>query len=190
MIDRRTFDRLREVLANRPAGLLDPGRLRRAAVTIPILEHEGEWSLLFSRRSSEMRVHKGQIAFPGGALDPDERPEEAAVRELWEEVGVPGGSVELIGRLDDLVTRTGFIVAPFVAIIQPPTEYVLQATEVVEAFEVPIEELLDRRNPEIRYLDYQGGRYPSYFFTWSGFEIWGLTGRILKSFLDLLRRAI
>lgn len=187
MIGRETFQRLEERLSRRPAGVLDAGTLRRAAVTIPIIEHDGEWFLLFSRRSSEMRLHKGQIAFPGGGANEGETLEAAAVREMEEEVGVPLSGVRLIGRLDDLITRTGFIVSPFVGFVVPPAQYVLQETEVVEAFEVPIRELLDPRNPEIRFLDYQGGKYPSYFYTWSDFEIWGLTGRMLKSFLDLLR---
>lgn len=134
-----------------------------------------------------MRLHKGQIAFPGGAADEGEQLEAAAVREMEEEVGVPAAGVRLIGRLDDLVTRTGFIVSPFVARVDPPAEYILQEREVVEAFEVPVDELLAARNPEVRFLEYQGGRYPSLFYTWSGFEIWGLTGRMLKAFLDVLR---
>ncbi|MCM2317513.1 MAG: CoA pyrophosphatase, partial [Thermoanaerobaculia bacterium] len=104
--------------------------------------------------------------------------------------GIDRSLVEVIGRLDDVVTRSGFIVAPFVGILAARPEYVLQASEVDEIFEVPIETLLADGNPEIRHVDFKGRRYPAYFYRTEHMEIWGLSGRILKAFLDVVRLTV
>ena len=110
----------------------------------------------------------------------------AAVRETEEEVGIPATAVELIGRLDDVITNSGFLVAPFVGLVAQPVEYVLQASEVDEVFEVPIDALLQPGQPEVRYVGFRNRQYPAYFYQYDRFEIWGLTGRMLKAFLDLV----
>jgi hypothetical protein len=98
--------------------------------------------------------------------------------------------VEVIGRLDDLVTHSGFLVAPFAGVIDQRIDYVLQASEVDEVFEVPIEALLSPQQPEVRYVPFRNKRYPAYFYRYEQYEIWGLTGRILKHFLDFVWRAV
>jgi hypothetical protein len=97
--------------------------------------------------------------------------------------------VELIGRLDDVITHSGFLVAPFAGIVHEPVEYVIQEGEVVEVFEVPLEALLDVRNPEVRYVPFRNKQFPAYFYHHGPHEIWGLTGRMLKAFLDLVWQA-
>jgi len=129
--------RLRAILGSRPAIEIDAPKLKRAAVLIPIVPNDGGWSLLFSRRSANLAAHSGQIAFPGGGVEIGEPLEAAAVREAHEEVGIGADRIELIGRLDDLVTNSGFLVAPFVGIIDRRVDYVLQPSEVDEVFEVP-----------------------------------------------------
>ena len=188
--DDEALGRLREMLARRPAIEIDAPQHRRACVLIPLIRDRDGWSILFSRRSDQLQAHSGQIAFPGGAVEEGETLEDAAIREAHEEVGIPGEHVELIGRLDDVITNSGFLVAPFVGVLQERIEYVLQESEVVEVFEVPIEALLDVRNPEVRYVAYRERRYPAYFYRYGAHEIWGLTGRMLKAFLDLVWQAI
>jgi 8-oxo-dGTP pyrophosphatase MutT (NUDIX family) len=185
--DTHAIARLRRELKTRPADRIELPILKRAAVMIPLIPVDGGWQLLFSRRSPELAVHSGQISFPGGGVSKGESDADAAVREMEEEVGVDRSLVEVIGRLDDVVTRSGFIVAPFVGILATRPEYVLQETEVDEIFEVPIETLLDEGNPEIRQVDFKGRKYPAYFYRTDQMEIWGLTGRILKAFLDVVR---
>ena len=98
---------------------------RRACVLIPLIRNRSEWSILFTRRSQHLAAHSGQIAFPGGAVEAGESFVQAVVREAEEEVGIPPRHVEVIGRLDDLVTHSGFLVAPFVGVIREPVEYVM-----------------------------------------------------------------
>jgi 8-oxo-dGTP pyrophosphatase MutT (NUDIX family) len=182
--------RLRTILAARPAIEINAPKLKRAAVLIPLIPTDGGWGLLFSRRSANLAAHSGQIAFPGGGVEEGEPLEAAAVREAHEEVGIASERVELIGRLDDLITNSGFLVAPYVGIIDQRIDYVLQAAEVDEVFEVPIEALLTPEQPEVRYVAFRDKKYPAYFYRYEQHEIWGLTGRILKHFLDFVWRSV
>ena len=153
---------------------------------VPIVRDGDQWALLFSRRSANLAAHSGQIAFPGGAVEAGETLEAAAVREAEEEVGIHAGAVELIGRLDDVVTNSGFLVAPFVGVVREKIEYVIQESEVTEVFEVPVDALLELSQPEVRYVRFRDREYPAYFYRYRDYEIWGLTGRMLKAFLDLV----
>ena len=190
MFDDAALERLRGLLGRRPAIEIDAPQHRRACVLIPVIRNGSGWSILFTRRAENLAAHSGQIAFPGGAVESGETLEEAATREAEEEVGIPPHRVELIGRLDDVITHSGFLVAPFAGVIHEPIEYVIQESEVVEVFEVPMEALLDVRNPEVRYVPFRNKRYPAYFYHYGAYEIWGLTGRMLKAFLDLVWQAV
>lgn len=188
--DDGALERLRQLMAQRPAIEIDAPQYRRACVLVPLIHDRGSWSLLFSRRSANLAAHSGQIAFPGGAAEEGEPLETAAVREAEEEVGIARSAVELIGRLDDVVTNSGFLVAPFVGIITARIDYVLQESEVAEVFEVPIESLLVPAQPEVRYVSFRDREYPAYFYRHDHYEIWGLTGRMLKAFLDLVWQTV
>jgi 8-oxo-dGTP pyrophosphatase MutT (NUDIX family) len=178
---------LRGLLEKRPAIEIEAPELRRACVLIPLIRDlKGNWAILFSQRSDQLQAHSGQIAFPGGAVEAGESLEAAAIREAQEEVGIPPQHVEIIGRLDDLITHSGFLVAPFAGVITEPFEYVLQASEVKEVFEVPVDALLDPALPEVRYISFRERSYPAYYYPHGRYEIWGLTGRMLKAFLDLV----
>jgi 8-oxo-dGTP pyrophosphatase MutT (NUDIX family) len=189
-VDNGALERLRAIVAQRASIAIDAPQFRRACVLVPIVRDGGGWSILFSRRSENLQAHSGQIAFPGGAVEAGESLAEAALRETYEEVGIAPPFVELIGRLDDLVTNSGFLVTPFVGIIAERIEYVLQPGEVEEVFEVPLDALLDPSLPEVRYVSFRNRKYPAYFYPYGPYEIWGLTGRMLKSFLDLVWQAV
>jgi 8-oxo-dGTP pyrophosphatase MutT (NUDIX family) len=189
--DDAALGRLRDLLGRRPAIEIDAPQYRRACVLLPLVRDNAAWSILFSRRSANLAAHSGQIAFPGGAVEEGESLPEAAIREAREEVGIGAEHVELIGRLDDLITNvSGFLVAPFVGVINERIEYVLQESEVDEVFEVPVEALLTPEQPEVRYVPFRQQSHPAYFYRYGAYEIWGLTGRMLKTFLDLVWQAI
>jgi 8-oxo-dGTP pyrophosphatase MutT (NUDIX family) len=188
--DDGTLARLRGYLAKRPAIEIDAPQLRRASVLIPIIREGDGYAVIFSRRAETLASHSGQIAFPGGHVEEGEALTDAAVREAEEEVGIPRASVELIGRLDDVVTNSGFLVAPFAGIVHERVDYVMQASEVAEVFEVPMDALLESNNPEVRYVEFRKRRYPAYFYHHGPYEIWGLTGRIVKAFLDVVWTAL
>ncbi len=189
--DDAALARLRELVGKRPAIAIDAPQYRRACVLVPLVRDDAGWSILFSRRSANLAAHSGQIAFPGGAVEEGETFVGAAIREAQEEVGIAPEHVEIIGRLDDLITNvSGFLVAPFIGVIHERIDYVLQESEVDEVFEVPIDSLLAPSQPEVRYVEYRGGSYPAYFYRFGAYEIWGLTGRMLKAFLDLVWQAI
>jgi mutator protein MutT len=190
VFDDGSLERLRALLDRRPAIEIQAPQYRRASVIVPLIRNAQGWSILFTRRAENMAAHSGQIAFPGGAVEEGESLHDAATREAWEEVGIPPQKVELIGRLDDLVTNSGYLVAPFVGVIHESPAYVMQEAEVVEVFEVPVDALLDPAKPEVRYVAFRNRRYPAYYYIHKHYEIWGLTGRMLKSFLDLVWQTV
>lgn len=190
VFDDAALVRLRKILARHVSIAIDAPDLRRACVLIPLIRSGSGWSLLLTRRAENLASHSGQIAFPGGGVEGGESLQDAAIREAEEEVGIPAAHVELIGRLDDLITNSGYLVAPFIGVVDEPIEYAIQASEVVEAFEVPVDALLDPQKPQVRYVTFRNRKYPAYSYSYEQYDIWGLTGRMLKSFLDMVWLAV
>ena len=155
-----------------------PGRkLRPAAVLIAFQPGPGIW---LTKRASHLKHHPGQIAFPGGKLDPtDASLQDAALREAQEEIGLPPECVNILGPLPPHETVTGFLVTPFVGHVYRDFTARPEAGEVQEVFAVPFDHLMDPRNYQIQSRRWQGQMRRYYTVPWGPHYIWGATARIL-----------
>ena len=159
---------------------------RWAAVVAPVLSRDGEPYVLFTKRADHLGDHPGQMAFPGGGREPsDDSLEATAKREADEEIGLRPEEVDVVGRLDDITTVTGYAVRPFVARV-PDREYEPDEHEVAEIVPLAVADLTDRANYESerrRHPEY--GDVRLHFFHVDGYTVWGATGRMLVQLLEL-----
>ena len=168
-------------------GMRPRGQLTPAAVLVPLVLRPDGPSVLLTRRTDHLHDHAGQISFPGGRIeDDDATPEAAALRETEEEVGLAPSRVELIGRLDTYVVRTGFEVTPVVGFVHPPFDVSPDPFEVAEVFEVPLAFILDRTNHERRSREFQGLQRLFYVIQYEERYIWGATAAMLVNLVDIL----
>ncbi|MBO9671262.1 MAG: CoA pyrophosphatase [Sphingobium sp.] len=161
------------------------GPFTPAAVLIAITDRPAP-GMLFTLRHAGLRQHSGQVAFPGGRLDPgDADAVAAALREAEEEIALPPAVVEVIGRSDTFRTGTGFAIEPIVGIVPPDLPLRPADGEVEAIFEVPLDYLFDAANRELKTVDWQGGQRTYYEYLWEDRRIWGVTAAIL---VNLARR--
>jgi 8-oxo-dGTP pyrophosphatase MutT (NUDIX family) len=160
-----------------------------AAVLILVYPRDGEERVLLTVRSELVEHHKGQISFPGGAHDEhDASPEDTALRETFEEVGVAPHEVEVLGRLDDVRTVSSFRVTPVVGALEcAPRGFTPSPYEVAEVLEIPIAHLLDPAHYIEERREREDGIHIAPSFEYEGYRVWGVTARILDAFLSLLR---
>ena len=179
---------LRAFAAHQPVTLNMP-EARAAAVLVPIYPNP-EPTLIFTVRSETLPSHKGQISFPGGSIDPaDASPEQAALREAHEEIGLDPALVTVVGRLDDMPTFvSGYVVSPVVGALERRPELTPNPAEVAHVLEIPVEDLVDdiRREPG---FSERGRTYPTEAWVWNEHVIWGVTARLLRDVLALLASA-
>jgi len=202
------LDKLEARLKHRTPGLMDA---RRAyAVLVPLVEREGELSLLYEVRAKTLRRQPGEVCFPGGRMEAGETPEECALRETWEELGIPSRSVRLLGRLDFIAHRANFIMWPVLGLVDGgalTSRLRPSPAEVDEVFFVPLSHLLD--TPPIEYdydliptpavnfpyeligiprdYQWQKGSENVPVYPWQGRAIWGLTGRITRNLVQICK---
>ncbi len=158
------------------------GRLRPAAVLVLLVDRAEGLTVLFTQRTDHLHHHPGQISFPGGRTEKeDSGPQQTALRETHEEVGVPPESVQLIGQLDDYITRTGFVVTPVVGLIEPPFVVTPDPFEVAEVFEVPLHYLLDPDNHQRHSRHVEGRERFFWAMPYQGYFIWGATAGMLRN---------
>lgn len=165
-------------------------RARPAAVLIPIYWYAGDWNLLYTRRTESVEAHRGQVSFPGGVMEPEDKTAiDAALREAEEEIGIHAADVDVIGQLDNFLTITKFDIRPIVGAISWPYPLQINHGEVSNAFGVPLSWLSDPVNIEVknRVNQTSGLQIPVYFFRpFEGEIIWGATARITINLLKIL----
>lgn len=178
---------VRAGLQERPVQRLATTKLHRAAVLLPLVERESAPHILFTVRTDAVEHHKGQISFPGGMVDSsDASLVETVLRETEEEIGVDGRDIEILGRLDDQPTPSGFCISPFVGWIKNGAAARIRSeVEIREIFTAPVAALrspsIYREDPPV-HIDVYTFTIPHYQF--GSYDIWGATGRILRQFFE------
>jgi 8-oxo-dGTP pyrophosphatase MutT (NUDIX family) len=155
-----------------------------AAVLIAITDRD-EPGVILTVRREDMRTHAGQVAFPGGRIDPHEEPIEAALREAHEELLLESLAVDLVGSIEPYRTVTGYVVTPVIGVIPPDLPLTPHEYEVADWFEAPLTYLLDPRNQQFRSALFQGQARHYYEIVWNGRRIWGATAAMI---VNLSRR--
>jgi 8-oxo-dGTP pyrophosphatase MutT (NUDIX family) len=197
-----TADGLRRALAGRPFSRLDtsalaagyrgsPGALAEAAVLVPVYFRSGEASVLMTRRRNDLRLHPGQISFPGGKIDPaDADARAAALREAEEEIGLAPADVEVVGRLGEaLAVLSGFRLTPWVGVVPYPYPYVAQPDEVAGLVELSVSDLLAPGTHRTGTQEAFGMLHEVHTFEVGGEVVWGASARILHELLTVWRSA-
>ncbi len=175
--------------------LLNPGvipmleglTLKDAAVLVPVIDDADGAKVIFTQRTAKLRKHSGQIAFPGGGMDPEDRtPEVAALRETEEEIGLDRGFVETVGRLPFYMAMSGFRITPVLAVVQRGFSIVPNPDEVDAVFEVPLAFLMNPDNHIVGSSVWQGRERHYYRMPYGERNIWGITAGIVRTLYERL----
>ena len=180
-----TLDLIRETLASRQQLTAAAEGLMPAAVMLLLYPKDGEYCVLLNKRSMTVEHHKGEMSFPGGARDPEDTDfEDTARRETEEEMGIARDDITILGRLDDNVTRSNFLVKVFVGTIPYPYEFQPSSHEIAEVVEIPISVL---RDPATLRWDSRiegGERIAVRSYGYREHLVYGATAKILDQFLE------
>jgi 8-oxo-dGTP pyrophosphatase MutT (NUDIX family) len=162
--------------------------LKKAAVIVPFVCVDGEWSLLFTRRSDNLTKHSGQVSFPGGAMESQDKSlVNTALRETQEEIGIPPEEIKIIGMMPEFLTVSDFIISPIVAQLNWPLKLTISESEVKRVFTIPLKWLQNPENWEERIFSHPNGWYGNVYFykPYDGEILWGISAKIT---IDLVQK--
>lgn len=163
--------------------------LRDAAVLVPVVDHGDEATVILTKRAETLRNHTGQVAFPGGRIDAtDASPEATALRETQEEIGLAGGFIDIVGRMPDYVSGSGYRIAPVLAVVRAGFALSINADEVDTAFEVPLRFLMDPANHTKSSRMFGDEEWFFYDMPYGEQRIWGVTAGIIRTLYEELYR--
>ncbi|WP_163268810.1 CoA pyrophosphatase [Chelativorans alearense] len=161
--------------------------LHDAAVLVPVVDHGVETTVILTQRTANLRSHSGQIALPGGRIDPtDASPEDAALREAQEEIGLDPARIEIVGRMPDYATGSGYRIRPILSVVEPGFRLSLNPHEVDAVFEVPLSFLMDPANHRRESRIWQERERFYYTMPYGDRFIWGVTAGILHMLYERL----
>ncbi len=180
--------RITEILRNHEKKHIAAGHLTPSAVLVPLFSKEGQCHVLLTERTCEVKLHKGQVCFPGGThQEGDSSLLQTALRECEEEIGLKAKDAEILGELDDnIVSGTGYVISPFVASIPYPYPFKVNRREIGQIFSVPLSFLMNKANLKQGRQVVDNQSFAGYACEYEGHVIWGATARILRHFTDLL----
>jgi 8-oxo-dGTP pyrophosphatase MutT (NUDIX family) len=162
------------------------GKPVAAAVLVPVVLHPSP-TVLLTLRTTKLSSHAGQVAFPGGRMDPGESAEQAALREAWEEIGLGPTLPKVMGRLPEHLTGTGYRITPVVALLHPPLKLVPEPGEVDLIFEYDLKRLLDPALPQQQKAQFRGRERAFWVWPHERHYVWGATAAILRNLALVLR---
>ncbi len=181
-------ERLKQILAQREKRRIFDPNGTPSAVLVPIYEKDGQPHILFIKRTEWVEKHKGEISFPGGTYEAQDKTLlDTALRESAEEIGLKPDDVEVLGELDETSVKTNYIITPFLGFIPWPYEFRVDGRETEAIIEAPISALLDRGHSRQELRDDE--TVTTYRYNYQGSVIWGATARILAEFLDIFAQA-
>jgi len=180
---------LRLRLASRQIRYINDPALKEAAVMMLLMNKDGAPHVLLTKRTETVATHKGQVALPGGGVDEDDDDSlDAAFRETEEEIGIASNKIEYLGRFDDYISIAGFRVACHVGAVEYPYPCALSRDEIESCFEAPLAIFVNAAYDKCELVKWQGNEYRVYFYHYQGYEIWGMTARILTDFGEKICR--
>ncbi len=168
------------------SAVVPPPPHRHAAVLVPVVARAGGLFLVLTQRAAHLRDHSGQIALPGGKIEPGETPHDAALREAFEEIGLAPEAVRPLGYLDPYLSGTGFLVTPVIGLVDPEAGLRPNPEEVADVFEVPLAFLMEAARYQLRSREWQGRLRYFYALPFGERLIWGVTAGILHNLRERL----
>ena len=159
-------------------------KLKPSAVLVPITELDGELHLILTKRALHLKHHPGQISFPGGKVEPNDRNEiETALRETEEEIGIAPSSIDVLGTLPYYQTLTGFQITPVLAFVNQPIDFITDHNEVAEVFQVPLNHFLEQKNHYSFEVLHRNRQQLVHYLPYKHYNIWGATAAIIKGLI-------